>query len=62
LMWGSDINQHRDRLTYAQSLDYIRDSPEIGNADRAQLLGGTAARLIEARRPAAAALSTRPGE
>jgi predicted TIM-barrel fold metal-dependent hydrolase len=46
LMWGSDINQHRDRLTYRQSLDWLRDSPEISDADRAELLGGTAARLL----------------
>ncbi|HTK62094.1 MAG TPA: amidohydrolase family protein [Pseudonocardia sp.] len=49
LMWGSDINQHRDRLTYEESLAYLHDSPEISDADRAQILGGTATRLLAAR-------------
>jgi L-fuconolactonase len=48
LIWGSDINQHRDQLSYAQSLDYIRDSSEISGADRAQILGANAARLLAA--------------
>jgi len=46
LMWGSDINQHRDSLTYARSLDYIRESPEISGSDRERILGTTAARLL----------------
>ena len=45
-MWGSDINQHRDRLSYSQSLGYLRDNTEISDADRDQILGATAARLI----------------
>jgi L-fuconolactonase len=59
LMWGSDINQHRDRLTYARSLDYLRDSAELSDADRAEILGGTAQRLL-ADRPLVDA-APRPG-
>lgn len=61
LMWGSDINQHRDRLTYEQSLAYLRDSPEISDADRAQVLGGTATRLLAARPVLAASVRSRGG-
>ncbi len=46
MMWGSDINQHRHALSYRESIDYLRLSSELSMADRAQILGQTAMRLL----------------
>lgn len=45
LMWASDINQHRHSLSYRDSIDYLRLSNELGSAQKAHILGGTAVRL-----------------
>ncbi|EHB59243.1 amidohydrolase 2 [Mycolicibacterium rhodesiae JS60] len=46
MMWGSDINQHRNSLSYRESIDYLRLSNELSEADRAHILGQTAMRLL----------------
>ncbi len=41
IMWGTDYSQHRDELTYQEALEYLRSSDEIGQTEKALLLGGT---------------------
>ncbi|GAA1532802.1 amidohydrolase family protein [Nocardioides humi] len=46
LLWGSDINQHLDSLSYADAVDYVRCHRAWSAEQRAMLLGGTAVRLL----------------
>lgn len=39
VMWGSDHSQSRDHHSWAESLYYIRDSPELSPDEKAWILG-----------------------
>jgi len=43
LMWGSDWPRTMVDHTYAQGLDFVRDTEALADADKAAFLGGTAA-------------------
>ena len=45
LMWGSDYPRTMTAITYAMSLDFVKDSREIAEADKALFLGENARRF-----------------
>ncbi len=53
LMWGSDFPRTQVDFTYEQTLDFLLDScPFLSDAERAAILGGTAAEVFGFKRPA----------
>jgi L-fuconolactonase len=46
VMWGSDFSRTRQRHSYAEALDFLRDSEELTTSERDLLLGATARRLL----------------
>jgi len=53
LMWGSDWPRTMVDFTYRQSLDFVRNSQEIGEKEKALFLGDNAARLYGLSKPSA---------
>jgi predicted TIM-barrel fold metal-dependent hydrolase len=47
VMWGSDWPRTMIDFTYRQSIDFLRDCPDISAEEKSQLLGGNAARLYQ---------------
>ena len=45
LMWGSDYPRTMTAITYAMSLDFVKDSREIAEADKSRFLGENARRF-----------------
>lgn len=53
LMWGSDFPRTQVDFTYEQTLDFLLDGcPFLSDAERAAILGGTAAEVFGFKRPA----------
>jgi len=46
VMWASDYTRVSQLMSYEHALAYLRDTTELSTAEKAQLLGGTAARVF----------------
>jgi predicted TIM-barrel fold metal-dependent hydrolase len=45
-MWGSDITMHLGDVTYAQAVDYVRQSDQLSESEKALVLGRTLRRIL----------------
>lgn len=60
LMWGSDWPRTMCDFTYAQSLDFVRNSPSLSEEEKSAFLGGNAARFYGFPSPDPVLLSVPP--
>lgn len=47
LMWGSDMTRFWGLFAYSDLVDYMRRSPRLSHGEKAAVMGGTLARLLQ---------------